>query len=311
MIESLTLPTVALASVSGVDLARSAGVLSVLALPTLTLPTLALPALDFMSLDFMSLTSLEVLAREYGYWAVFLGVLLENAGLPLPGESITLVGGFLAGSGDLKVGGVLASAFGGAVLGDNLGYWLGRWGGWALLVRIGWLFRFPEEELEKARERFQKNAAVAVTLGRFVTFLRIFAGPLAGTVAMPYSRFLVCNAAGALLWVLTIVGLAYVAGQLVPLSVLANWVARFGIVALGAVAIWVGAVVWLRRSRAVVAEADRRLAHLAATTAQETEAKAAPKLGTDSAPYSQLDPDSPASDGAHQLENPQEPAKNT
>ena len=92
MIESLTLPTVALASVSGVDLARSAGVLSVLALPTLTLPTLALPALDFMSLDFMSLDSLEVLAREYGYWAVFLGVLLENAGLPLPGESITLVG---------------------------------------------------------------------------------------------------------------------------------------------------------------------------------------------------------------------------
>ncbi|MGA1285416.1 MAG: VTT domain-containing protein [Prochlorothrix sp.] len=282
------MPTVALASVFSLDLLHAA-----LVLPVPMLSALALPALDFISLDFISLDNLEGLAREYGYWAVFLGVLLENAGLPLPGESITLVGGFLAGSGDLQVGGVLASAFGGAVLGDNLGYWLGSLGGWALLVRIGWLFRFPEEELEKARDRFQKNAAIAVTLGRFVTFLRIFAGPLAGTVAMPYSRFLVCNAAGALLWVLTIVGLAYVAGQLVPLSVLADWVARFGIVALVAVAIWVGSVVWLRRSRAVVAEADRvRANNLAATTAAEAEAKAAAKPDTDPTPNPTLAPDS-------------------
>ncbi|MGA1473625.1 MAG: DedA family protein [Prochlorothrix sp.] len=201
--------------------------------------------------EFLSLDNIEALAREYGYWAVFLGIFLENTGLPLPGESLTLVGGFLAGSGDLRLGGVLASAFGGAVLGDNLGYWLGRWGGWPLLQRLGRVFRFPEAELEKGRERFRENARVAVTLGRFVTFLRIFAGPMAGTVAMPYGEFLLCNAAGAMLWVLTIVGIAYGAGQLVPLAVLVDWLGRFGLFALGAVLIWVGAVVWLRRSKMV------------------------------------------------------------
>ena len=207
-----------------------------------------------LSLDFFSLEQLEALAQRYGYWTVFLGLLLENAGVPLPGESLTLVGGFLAGSGDLRLSGVVVSALGGSILGDNLGYWLGRWGGWQLVQWAGRMFRIPEDRLEQGREQFARNAIKAVLLGRFVTFLRIFAGPLAGIAAMPYGRFLVCNAVGALLWVSTIVGLAYGAGQLVPLAVLVQWVGQFGLLVLGLVAVWAGSVVWLRRSLPLMVE---------------------------------------------------------
>ncbi len=79
-----------------------------------------------MSLELLSLENIEEIAHQYGYWAVFVGITLENTGIPIPGETITIVGGFLAGSGDLNYWLVLVSAITGAVLGDNFGYWLGR-----------------------------------------------------------------------------------------------------------------------------------------------------------------------------------------
>jgi membrane protein DedA with SNARE-associated domain len=78
-----------------------------------------------MSFEFFSLDTLQELARLYGYWAVFVGIALENMGIPLPGETIVIVGGFLAGSGELNYWWVLGSAIAGAVLGDNFGYWVG------------------------------------------------------------------------------------------------------------------------------------------------------------------------------------------
>jgi membrane protein DedA with SNARE-associated domain len=201
-----------------------------------------------MTLDFFSLETLEAVAQHYGYWAIFLGILLENTGIPLPGETLTLVGGFLAGSGDLQVRWVLLSALFGAIVGDSFGYWIGRRGGWAFVLRMGHLFRIPEESLIQGRENFANNAEKAVILGRFVTLLRILAGPLAGIAEMPYGRFLACNALGALLWVLTTVGIAYFAGQLISLSLLVRWVAQFGALALLAVAIWLGSLIWLERS---------------------------------------------------------------
>lgn len=208
-----------------------------------------------MALDFLSLDALQDLAQTYGYWAIFGGIALENAGIPLPGETITIVGGFLAGSGELQYGWVLASAFGGAVLGDNFGYWLGRVGGWPLLVRVGGWFHFPEARLLQARDEFAANAPQAVFLGRFVTLLRIFAGPLAGIARMPYPLFLACNCGGAFLWALVMVTLAFFCGHFVPLATLITWIARFGLLALVLVA---AAILlprwWQHRHRAIRGE---------------------------------------------------------
>jgi membrane protein DedA with SNARE-associated domain len=182
--------------------------------------------------EVVSLDAIQEIARQYGYWAVFLGISLENAGVPLPGETITLVGGFLAGSGELDYWLVFGCAAGGAIVGDNFGYWLGKWGGWSLLLRIGRLFRISEDQLQEVRMEFKQNAARAVFLGRFIALLRIFAGPLAGIAEMPYGKFLLCNSAGALLWAGIMVSLAFFLGQLVPLGQLASWVAQFSVIAL-------------------------------------------------------------------------------
>ncbi len=198
-----------------------------------------------MSLEFLSLETIEAIAQQYGYWAVFLGIMLENAGIPIPGETITLVGGFLAGSGDLTYWWVLTSAIAGAVIGDNVGYWVGVLGGWAILVRIARLFRIKEDRLIAARDQFAENAPKAVFFGRFVALLRIFAGPLAGAVGMAYPKFLLCNLAGAATWASIMVSLSYFTGRLIPLEQLIQWVGQFAVFALLAVIAWIVVPIWL------------------------------------------------------------------
>ncbi|NKB16884.1 MAG: DedA family protein [Pseudanabaena sp. CRU_2_10] len=185
-----------------------------------------------MSFEFFSLDTLQELARLYGYWAVFVGIAIENMGIPLPGETIVIVGGFLAGSGELNYWWVLGSAIAGAVLGDNFGYWVGRFGGWQLLVKIGRLFRLQEQQLEQAKDRYSQNAVQAVFWGRFVTLLRIFAGPLAGITQMPYKQFLLCNFGGAAVWSTTIVTIAFFLGKTVSLEQIVGWVTQLGFVTL-------------------------------------------------------------------------------
>ncbi|MFM6372778.1 MAG: DedA family protein [Microcystis panniformis] len=191
-----------------------------------------------MSLELLSLENIEEIAHQYGYWAVFIGITLENMGIPIPGETITIVGGFLAGSGDLNYWLVLVSAITGAVLGDNFGYWLGRAGGWPFLLKVGKFFRIPPQKLELAKEQFSKNAPRAVFFGRFVALLRIFAGPMAGIARMPYGRFLLCNMGGATVWATIMVTLSFFLGRLFPLHQLVTSMARFGILALIIVLAW-------------------------------------------------------------------------
>jgi membrane protein DedA with SNARE-associated domain len=201
-----------------------------------------------MALEVVSLDAIQTIAHDYGYWAVFGGILLENMGIPVPGETITIVGGFLAGSGELTYPGVLACTVVGAIVGDNVGYWLGRWGGWARLVQVSQFFKVDEAQLEQIRSQFMANADKAVFLGRFITLLRVFAGPLAGIVGMSYGRFLLCNSLGAIAWGTTIVSLAYFVGQVVPLPQLLTWVTQFGVAALALAAAWI-ALAWWREQR--------------------------------------------------------------
>lgn len=198
-----------------------------------------------MSLELISLETIQEIARQYGYGAVFLGIALENAGIPIPGETITLVGGFLAGSGELNYWLILSSAIAGAVLGDNCGYWIGRQGGWSLLLRLSKLFRISEEQMIEIREQFSKNAAKAVFFGRFIALLRIFAGPFAGIAQMPYGQFFLCNLAGATVWASVMVTLAFFVGRMVSLEQLVAWVAQFAIIALMLLVAWIVVPPWL------------------------------------------------------------------
>lgn len=209
-----------------------------------------------MSLELLSLDNTQEIARQYGYWAVFIGIALENTGIPLPGETITIVGGFLAGNKELNFWGVLVSAIAGAVIGDNFGYWVGKTGGWQFLLQISKLFRIPEEKLELTRDKYRKNAAQAVFWGRFVTLLRIFAGPLAGITNMPYRKFLLYNFSGATVWALTIVSLSYFLGQILSLEQIISWIAQAGILLLVLVVIVIAIpiIVNYRRQQLVTKE---------------------------------------------------------
>lgn len=203
-----------------------------------------------MSLDFISPEAIQEVAQQYGYWAIFLGILLENLGLPIPGETVTLAGGFLAGNDQLNYWLVLGDAAAGAILGGHCGYWIGRYGGWSLLLKVGRLLRMREEQLEGLRSQFSENAGKAVLFGRFIALLRIFASPLAGIAEMPYWKFMAYNVAGAAAWASVMVSLAFFAGQVVPLEKLIALASQFTIVALLILVAWIAVPLWLESRKA-------------------------------------------------------------
>ena len=182
--------------------------------------------------EFLSTANLEDLLNTWGYGVVFAAMVLESAGLPLPGETVTLLGGYAAGSGHLNLAGVIAAASSGAMVGDSIGYWVGRRAGWPLLLRVGRLLRQSPEQMETLRIQFLNHAGKSVLLGRFVAVLRVVAGPMAGAVGMPYGRFLVCNCTGAVLWATTMVSLAWLGGRWIPFQRMVEGVLEFGIGAL-------------------------------------------------------------------------------
>ena len=185
----------------------------------------------------LDMATLQEVIGRWGYLVIFAAMLLENAGLPLPGETVTLLGGYTAGSGQLNILGVMGAAAGGAVLGDNIGYWVGRRLGWGLILKVGrWLGQSPAQ-LEKLRDQFLRHAGKSVLLGRFVAVLRVVAGPMAGAVGMPYPKFLLCNVVGATLWATTMVSLAWLGGRWIPVERMVKGVVEFGLGALVLVAL--------------------------------------------------------------------------
>ncbi|WP_009634294.1 DedA family protein [Synechocystis sp. PCC 7509] len=198
-----------------------------------------------MSAEFLSLETIQAIAQHYGYWAVFGGILLENLGIPLPGETVTLVGGFLAGSGQLNYWFVLSSAILGAVIGGTCGYWIGRYAGWTFMLKLGKLLRIPETKLEEIKAQFTENAGKAVFFGRFIALLRVFSGLLAGIAQMPFGQFFLYNLVGAIAWASVMVTLAFFVGRVIALEQLIAWVGQFTLVAFGLVISWLFIPPWL------------------------------------------------------------------
>jgi membrane protein DedA with SNARE-associated domain len=152
--------------------------------------------------------------NSHGYWTVAVALLLENAGVPVPGESILLFASFVAYShGTMQLRWIIPIAIVAAVLGDNLGYWIGSRGGRPLLHRYRRFFRISDERLEKAEQTFARYGAPTVFLARFIFGLRMFAGPLAGVLKMPWRRFLLFNVLGATVWVTIIVAIGALFGR--------------------------------------------------------------------------------------------------
>jgi membrane protein DedA with SNARE-associated domain len=198
-----------------------------------------------MSLELISLENIQKVAHSYGYWAIFFGILLENLGIPVPGETVTLVGGFLAGSDELNFWLVLGDAIMGAVIGGTCGYWVGRVSGWPFLVKVGSIFRISEVRLLSIKEQFTQNGAKAVFFGRFLALLRVFAAPLAGIAEMPFGKFFLYNLLGAVAWASLMVTGAFFAGKIISLEQLVGWVSKFAIAALLILAGLIFVPVWL------------------------------------------------------------------
>ncbi|MST34674.1 DedA family protein, partial [Acidimicrobiaceae bacterium USS-CC1] len=138
---------------------------------------------------------------QYGYAAVFVLVGAESLGVPLPGETILIAAAIYAGSTHrLSVWLIFAVAAAAAILGDNIGFWIGDRGGYRLLHRYGRYIRVKDKEIKVGRLVFDRHGGKVVFFGRFVSLLRTYAAFLAGTLKMRWRRFLPYNAAGGIVW---------------------------------------------------------------------------------------------------------------
>ena len=156
----------------------------------------------------MSAAGLETWVVDWGYAAIFVVVLLGNIGVPVPEEIVLLVAGYLAWRGVLAVPAVILVGILSAVVGDGIGYWLGRTGGRPLLHRYGRYILIPPRQIRRAEQFFTTHGRRAVFFGRFLAGIRFLVGPLAGIARMPFRRFFMYNAGGAVVYVpiVTLVG---------------------------------------------------------------------------------------------------------
>lgn len=155
------------------------------------------------------LHSFEALLAQYGVAALFLTITLETLGAPLPGESALIAASAAAARGEFPIGAVVAAAFAASVLGDNIGYLIGRRLGRDAVVRHGARVGITEAGMAKAEAVTRRWGPLMVVAARFVVVLRQLNGIVAGTTRMPWPHFLAANIAGAALWVGLWTTLAY------------------------------------------------------------------------------------------------------
>ena len=193
---------------------------------------------------------LEILKEHlahHGYTTVAVALLLENAGVPVPGETILLLASFLAYSEhQLSLPWIIVTGTIAATLGDNLGFTIGHFGGRPLLDRYQHLFRIPDHVIARGENLLQRYGAPIIFVARFIFGMRVVAGPLAGVLGMNWARFTLFNFLGAALWVTVIASVGYFFGS--------QWetlmrVMRGANVFFLIVAVAVVVIVWWRRRR--------------------------------------------------------------
>jgi membrane protein DedA with SNARE-associated domain len=191
----------------------------------------------------------------HGYWTVALGLLIENAGVPVPGETILLFASFLAYSEHhLHLPWIIVTATLAATLGDNLGYMIGRRGGRPLLDRYRHIFHIPARHVRRGERLFSRYGCVTIFFARFIFGLRVIAGPLAGVLRMPWREFALFNFLGAALWVTVISIVGYIFGR--HWDALLRLMSQFNVGIV--VAVVVVALIWYlwRKSQNVIDEQE-------------------------------------------------------
>ena len=185
--------------------------------------------------------------EDYGLFFLFGIVCLESAGLWLPGETALIAAAVYASNGHLSITAVIVVAAVAAIIGDNIGYWIGREGGRRVIYRWGRLKRFAERVMPPAERFFERHGGKAVFLARFFGGLRVTGAWMAGMTRMSWWRFLFWNAAGGIVWAVAVSLIAFYAGKAA-----ADTIARYGV--FGGIAIAVllvlalaGIHVWRRR----------------------------------------------------------------
>ncbi len=193
--------------------------------------------------------------EHHGYWTVALALLLENAGVPVPGETILLFASFLAFSErQLHLGFIILVGTLACTLGDNLGYAIGHHGGRPLLERWKHLFRVKQHHVERGERLFERFGPATIFFARFVFGMRIIAGPLAGVLRMPWKEFALFNFLGAATWVTVISCVGYLFGR--HWGALIRAMRNVNIGVLGLLALIVLYLWWRHRKKEAVREAE-------------------------------------------------------
>jgi membrane protein DedA with SNARE-associated domain len=199
-----------------------------------------------------AIVNVEHLVEVSGYPLLFVVVMAESSGLPIPGETGLIAAAVLASQGKLAIEAVIPIAAAGAIVGDNIGYLIGRKGGRWLLERPGPFKRQRKSALDIGEPFFERHGPKAVFFGRFLLGLRVWASWLAGTTRMPWRSFVMWNALGGITWATAVGLIAYYLGHSAS-----NAIQAFGLYGLAAVALAVGSTLYvhMRHKRATAAAA--------------------------------------------------------
>jgi membrane protein DedA with SNARE-associated domain len=185
--------------------------------------------------------------ERYSYAGVFLLIMLEDFGLPAPGETALIAAAVAAASGKLNIWGVLAAGVLGAIIGDNIGYAIGHFGGRRLVLKVGGRVGLTTQKLAHAEGFFKRYGDGVVAGARFVELLRQLNGIIAGTMGMRWATFLAFNTLGAVAWVGVWGAVGYFAGH--NIKIIEAWFMRFSWLALIVIAAGVVAYLLIQRRR--------------------------------------------------------------